>query len=107
MRTWMRSVALVGALLGASEADAWLSHSLQAEAGNVFHGDASDDPLDVEVDALFQSGVCGVNDGCFFAHATANNYNAVLRPPVVFCRDGRAREVVRRETYEDLTLRDQ
>jgi diaminopimelate decarboxylase len=30
----------------------------------------------------------------------------VPRPPVVFCRDGEAREVVRRETYEDLTLRD-
>ena len=30
----------------------------------------------------------------------------VPRPPVVFCRDGDARVVVRRETYEDLTLRD-
>ena len=27
-------------------------------------------------------------------------------PPVIFCRDGDARVVVRRETYEDLTLRD-
>ena len=42
-----------------------------------------------------------------YSHAMANNYNAVPRPPVIFCRDGRAREVVRRETYEDLTLRDQ
>jgi diaminopimelate decarboxylase len=41
-----------------------------------------------------------------YSHAMANNYNAVPRPPVIFCRDGRAREVVRRETYEDLTLRD-
>jgi diaminopimelate decarboxylase len=36
----------------------------------------------------------------------ANNYNAIPRPPVVFCSDGRARTVVRRETYEDLTARD-
>ena len=28
------------------------------------------------------------------------------RPPVIFCRDGEARVVVRRETYEDLTSRD-
>jgi diaminopimelate decarboxylase len=42
-----------------------------------------------------------------YSHAMANNYNAVPRPPVVFCRDGDARVVVRRETYEDLTLRDQ
>ena len=32
----------------------------------------------------------------------ANNYNGVPRPPVVFCRDGDARVVVRRETYDDL-----
>jgi diaminopimelate decarboxylase len=41
-----------------------------------------------------------------YAHAMANNYNAVPRPPVIFCRDGDARVVVRRETHEDLTLRD-
>jgi diaminopimelate decarboxylase len=41
-----------------------------------------------------------------YGHAMANNYNAVPRPPVVFCKDGDARVVVRRETYEDLTARD-
>jgi diaminopimelate decarboxylase len=41
-----------------------------------------------------------------YGHAMANNYNVVPRPPVIFCRDGRARVVVRRETYDDLTLRD-
>jgi len=41
-----------------------------------------------------------------YSHAMANNYNAVRRPPVIFCKDGDARVVVRRETYEDLTLRD-
>ena len=41
-----------------------------------------------------------------YSHAMANNYNAVPRPPVIFCRDGDARVVVRRETYEDLLLRD-
>ena len=41
-----------------------------------------------------------------YGHAMANNYNAIPRPPVIFCRDGEAREVVRRETYEDLALRD-
>jgi len=42
-----------------------------------------------------------------YGHAMANNYNAVPRPPVVFCRDGDARLVVRRETYDDLVARDQ
>ncbi len=41
-----------------------------------------------------------------YGHAMASNYNAVPRPPVIFCSDGNARVVVRRETYEDLTLRD-
>ncbi len=41
-----------------------------------------------------------------YGHAMANNYNGVRRPPVVFCKDGEARLVVRRETYDDLLSRD-
>jgi diaminopimelate decarboxylase len=41
-----------------------------------------------------------------YGHAMANNYNAIPRPPVIFCENGEARAVVRRETYEDLALRD-
>jgi diaminopimelate decarboxylase len=41
-----------------------------------------------------------------YGHAMANNYNAIPRPPVIICREGHARVAVRRETYDDLTLRD-
>jgi diaminopimelate decarboxylase len=41
-----------------------------------------------------------------YGYSLANNYNAVPRPPVIFCQDGEARVVVRRETYEDLAARD-
>ena len=41
-----------------------------------------------------------------YGYAMANNYNSVPRPPVIFCRDGQARVVVRRETYDDLASRD-
>jgi diaminopimelate decarboxylase len=41
-----------------------------------------------------------------YGHAMANNYNGVTRPPVIFCREGEARVVVRRETFDDLTARD-
>jgi diaminopimelate decarboxylase len=41
-----------------------------------------------------------------YGYAMANNYNGVPRPPVIFCRDGDARVVVRRETHEDLMGRD-
>ena len=42
-----------------------------------------------------------------YGYSMANNYNGVPRPPVVFCEDGGARVVVRRETYDDLTARDE
>ncbi len=41
-----------------------------------------------------------------YGFAMASNYNGVPRPPVIFCRDGDARIVVRRETFSDLTARD-
>jgi diaminopimelate decarboxylase len=42
-----------------------------------------------------------------YGYAMANNYNGKPRPPVIFCRDGEARVVVRRETWDDLLTRDQ
>ena len=41
-----------------------------------------------------------------YGYAMANNYNGVPRAPVIFCKDGDARVVVRRERFEDLTARD-
>jgi diaminopimelate decarboxylase len=41
-----------------------------------------------------------------YGHAMASNYNGVARPPVIFCKDGNARIVVRRETWDDLLARD-
>lgn len=40
-----------------------------------------------------------------YCFTMANNYNGALRPPVVFCGEGRAWPVVRRETFEDLLAR--
>ncbi|MFE7076718.1 diaminopimelate decarboxylase [Streptomyces sp. NPDC057620] len=41
-----------------------------------------------------------------YCHTMANNYNGALKAPVVFCADGEAREVVRRETLTDFFARD-
>ncbi|WCK56006.1 diaminopimelate decarboxylase [Aneurinibacillus sp. Ricciae_BoGa-3] len=41
-----------------------------------------------------------------YGFAMANNYNRILRPAVVFVREGEARIVVERETYEDLISKD-
>jgi diaminopimelate decarboxylase len=41
-----------------------------------------------------------------YGYAMASNYNGVPRPPVIFCREGDARVVVRRESWDDLLARD-
>jgi diaminopimelate decarboxylase len=41
-----------------------------------------------------------------YCHTMANNYNGALRPPIILVRDGVARAVLRRETYDDLLRRD-
>ena len=59
-------------------------------------------PDDVAVGDLVATPVTGA-----YGHSMASNYNKVPRPPVVFVRDGTARVVVRRETYEDLVRLDE
>ena len=69
------------------------------ESGDILVRDVTlDDPRPGDVLVMPATGAYG--------HAMANNYNGIPRPPVVFCRDGDARVVVRRETYEDLAFRD-
>jgi diaminopimelate decarboxylase len=72
---------------------------MHCESGDILVQDALlDDPRPGDVLVIPATGAYG--------HAMANNYNAVPRPPVIFCRDGDARVVVRRETYDDLTRRE-
>jgi diaminopimelate decarboxylase len=66
------------------------------ESGDVIVRDARV-PADLEVGDLLATPVTGA-----YGHSMASNYNKVPRPPVVFVRDGAARVVVRRETYDDL-----
>ncbi len=49
--------------------------------------------------------VCVLATGAY-CHEQANNYNKQVRPGVVMVADGTVREVVRRETYEDLLSRE-
>ncbi len=49
--------------------------------------------------------ICVLATGAY-AYEMASNYNKQVRAGVVFVRDGQAREVVRRETYEDLMARE-
>jgi len=58
-------------------------------------------PSDISVGELLATPVTGA-----YGHSMGSNYNAVLRPPVVFAANGDARLVVRRETLDDLVLRD-
>ena len=58
-------------------------------------------PGDLAVGDLLATPVTGA-----YGHSMGSNYNTVLRPPVVFVRDGEARLVVRRETVADLLATD-
>ncbi len=58
-------------------------------------------PADLVVGDVLATPVTGA-----YGHSMGSNYNKILRPPVVFCRDGDARLVVRRETYDDLLSTD-
>jgi diaminopimelate decarboxylase len=69
------------------------------ESGDVIVRDALlDDPRPGDVIVTPATGAYGF--------AMASNYNGVPRPPVVFCKDGDARVVVRRESFDDLIARD-
>ncbi len=70
------------------------------ESGDVIVAEA-DVPEGLEVGDVLATPVTGA-----YGHSMGSNYNMIRRPPVVFVRNGTAREVVRRETYEDLIRRD-
>jgi diaminopimelate decarboxylase len=72
---------------------------MHCESGDILVREAQlDDPRPGDLLVIPATGAYG--------HSMASNYNAVPRPPVIFCAEGDARPVVRRETYEDLALRD-
>lgn len=70
------------------------------ESGDVlsFHAALPDD---VSVGDLLAMPVTGA-----YGHSMGSNYNKIPRPAVVFVRDGEARLVVRRETFDDLLVTD-
>lgn len=54
-------------------------------------------PADTRVGDILCTPVTGA-----YGHSMGSNYNKVPRPAVLFVADGQAREVVRRETHDDL-----
>ena len=70
------------------------------ESGDVLLFDAKL-PGDARVGDLLATPVTGA-----YGRSMGSNYNAITRPPVVFARDGDARLVIRRETFDDLLATD-
>ncbi|HIG25812.1 MAG TPA: diaminopimelate decarboxylase [Acidimicrobiia bacterium] len=58
-------------------------------------------PDDLAVGDVLATPVTGA-----YGHSMGSNYNQVLRPAVVFVKDGQATEVVARETFADLVRRE-
>jgi len=70
------------------------------ESGDVLVRDAQV-PEDLRVGDVLATPVTGA-----YGHSMGSNYNKVPRPAVVFVAEGQAREVVRRETLDDLLRND-
>ncbi len=70
------------------------------ESGDVLVRDAQV-PADLAVGDILATPVTGA-----YGHSMGSNYNKVLRPAVVFVADGAAKEVVSRETLDDLLRHD-
>jgi diaminopimelate decarboxylase len=70
------------------------------ESGDVLVRDAHV-PTDLAVGDVLATPVTGA-----YGHSMGSNYNKVTRPAVVFVGGGQAREVVRRETFDDLLRND-
>ncbi|MEE8599683.1 diaminopimelate decarboxylase [Euzebya tangerina] len=70
------------------------------ESGDILVREAAV-PGDLAVGDLLATAVTGA-----YGHSMGSNYNKIARPPVVFCAEGDARLVVRRETLDDLLAAD-
>lgn len=69
------------------------------ESGDILINDALLPPVDKDdILAVFSTGA--------YCYSMANNYNRNPRPSVIFVRNGKARVVVRRESYEHLVALD-
>lgn len=70
------------------------------ESGDILIREA-DLPEDLAVGDIVCTPVTGA-----YGHSMGSNYNQVLRPAVVFVMGGSAREVIARQTYDDLLAND-
>lgn len=96
-------IALTGqryeAVLANRMLEPWNEHvqlvGRQCESGDLLVDDARmPAPVVGDLVALATTGA--------YSYTMTNNYNGALRPAIVFVRDGKARLVARRETYDDL-----
>ena len=57
---------------------------------------------DIKLPAISSGDLIAIPDCGAYCLAMASNYNASLKPPIVLVKEGKARLIRRRETYEDL-----
>jgi diaminopimelate decarboxylase len=57
---------------------------------------------DIKLPSISSGDLIAIPDSGAYCLAMASNYNASLKPPIVLVKEGKARLIRRRETYEDL-----
>ena len=71
----------------------WLSLAKNAEIIETYVGAVIGTACEGDLLVMYAAGAYG--------YSMASNYNRAGRPEVVFAKNGKARRVLRRETYED------
>ena len=94
-----RQVALVANRVSAKEVSKVTIAGKYCESGDILI-------KDIDMPGLTAGDILAVSGSGAYCIPMSSNYNAALRPAVVFVREGKARLVRRRETLADLTRRD-
>ena len=91
--------ALLASRMDAPNAKTYTVTGKACESGDIIINDISlPQPKPNDILAVLSTGA--------YHHSMASNYNMLRRPPVVFVEDGSHRLSIRRETYEDLLIRE-
>ena len=61
---------------------------------------------DIELPVAQSGDILAVSSTGAYNYSMSSNYNRNVKPAVVFVKDGKARTVVKRETFEDLIRND-
>jgi diaminopimelate decarboxylase len=96
---WARQEAIIADRVSARNTDKVTISGKLCESGDILI-------KEIMLPALKAGDILAMAGSGAYAVPMQSNYNSMLRPAIVFVKDGKARLIRRRETLDDLTRRD-